>query len=519
VTQADGSYVFGGCVTKEDGGKTDVTSTQSNVDGIDVSASSSDKATYDDGTSVGHELITSGVATLSLALGGTLTSIFKGKVVAGLDGKLHFALPKKTVVAGLPVSGTLTVAPAKKDGKASGTATATVDTTLPPALGGGKAKLTATTMVNKGITGVKVTADKASFLQLFKLSSVVIKYDSTSKGAQTWSVSAQASAGGKASTPFSGSLTYSGGKLTAASLSVGKTSLAGLVDVTSLKVTDSNGTWTGHAETGTGTNAKTLDIMLAFGDSGLESGSIEASDISVFGVLDVTTFELSYSASAWSIAIAAADGGGASGSMTATDGVIARGSLKVKDVSFLGKFTVATAEVSYAQEEPNPACGDVHGESIWCGDWQVQLPSASAVTGISGKLAVADGAFASGSVDVQGNVPLLDGLFLTKLGGGVTVNPPPTTISGTAGLRFGPQIKGTSVLDFDGDLTRQLPGDGTSGAYQLNGRLRNARGEAGRLRVRLGRRPHLVRLDGLQGGRLLTCPGKQSDYRARDAGR
>lgn len=139
VTQADGSYVFGGCVTKEDGGKVDVTSQQSNVDGIDVSASSSDKATYDDGASVGHELVTSGAATLSLALGGTLTSIFKGKVVAGLDGKLHFALPKKTVIAGLPVSGTLTVAPAEKNGKASGAATATVGTTLPPALGGGKA--------------------------------------------------------------------------------------------------------------------------------------------------------------------------------------------------------------------------------------------------------------------------------------------------------------------------------------------------------------------------------------------
>lgn len=326
-------------------------------------------------------------------------------------------------------------------------------------------------MVNKGITGVKVTADTASFLQLFKLTKVVIKYDSTSKGAQTWSVSAKASAGGKASTPFSGSLTYSGGKLTAASLSVGKTSLAGLVDVTSLKVTDSNGTWTGHAVAGTGTNAKTLDITLAFSTKGLESGLIKASDISLFGVLDVSTFALSYSAGTWAIAVAAAGGGSVSGSMTATDGVITRGSLKVKDVSFLGKFTVATAEVSYVQEGPDTACGKVGGESIWCGDWKAQLPSASAVTGVSGKLAVADGAFASGSIEVKGNVPLLDGIFLTKLGGGVTLKPAPTKISGTMGLRFGPQVKGISVLDVDGNLTRELPGGGTSGAYQLNGTL------------------------------------------------
>ena len=155
--------------------------------------------------------------------------------------------------------------------------------------------------------------------------------------------------------------------------------------------------------------------------------------------------------------------------MTATDGVISDARLTVTKVSFLGKFTVASATVSYAAQAPNDACAKVAGDSIWCGDWKVQLPSASTVDGVSGTLAVAGGSFVSGSVEVEGNLPLLDGIVLTHLGGGVT--PPPTEIYGDAALRFGPRIKGTALLAFTGKLTRQLPGSDTSGAYDLDGAL------------------------------------------------
>jgi hypothetical protein len=60
--------------------------------------------------------------------------------------------------------------------------------------------------------------------------------------------------------------------------------------------------------------------------------------------------------------------------MTATDGVITAGSLTVTKVSFLRKFVVDTASISYAQEAPNAACSGVLGSDIWRGKWQVQLP-------------------------------------------------------------------------------------------------------------------------------------------------
>jgi hypothetical protein len=46
-----------------------------------------------------------------------------------------------------------------------------------------------------------------------------------------------------------------------------------------------------------------------------------------------------------------------------------------------------------------------------------------------------------------------------------------TRLGRTAALRFGPKIKGTSLLAFEGTLTRQLPGDDTSGSYDLDGSL------------------------------------------------
>jgi hypothetical protein len=98
-------------------------------------------------------------------------------------------------------------------------------------------------------------------------------------------------------------------------------------------------------------------------------------------------------------------------------------------------------------------------------------------------MAVADGLFASGSVNVDGNLLLLDGIYLTRLGGMVTVNPPPTTISGDAGLRFGPKINGTSLLAFQGTLTRKLPGGATSGSYSLVGTLNALRVLKGSVKV------------------------------------
>jgi hypothetical protein len=94
--------------------------------------------------------------------------------------------------------------------------------------------------------------------------------------------------------------------------------------------------------------------------------------------------------------------------------------------SYKGKtvLTVDTATVSYSEKAPEPACGDVTGTEVWCGSWQVELPQATIVTGVSSSGAFADGSFAFAKVTVTGNVPLLYGVVLTQLTGSVTLNPP-----------------------------------------------------------------------------------------------
>ena len=467
-TQPDGNYEFGGCVTPEDDETQDVTVSASNLDGIGVSASPSDLVTYDEGAA-GDELTSAGDSTLSLDLDGTQVPIFDGPVNETLSAPITVSAPAK--LAGIGLSGKLDLTPALSGGAPTGSLTATATATLPAVLGGGTGKLTATSTVNKGLTKVVVTLDKASFLQLFQLKNVTLTWTPGSGGGQTWKVAATASAGGAKTGKLTGSLTYSDDTLTAASLSVNGLSLAGLADLSALTITYGGEGWKGTATFGSGASAATAAISLAFDDTGLASASINASNLSLFGVLKVQDFALSYGGGTWSITATGAGGGGVSGSMTATDGVISDARLTVTKLSFLGKFTVDTASVSYAAQAPNSRCADVQGDSVWCGDWSVELPSASTVDGVSGSLAVADGSFASGSIDVKGSVPLLDGIILTELGGKVTVNPPPTTIAGTVGLRFGPKVKGISLIDLNGTLTRQLPGDDTSGSYDLDGSL------------------------------------------------
>jgi hypothetical protein len=94
----------------------------------------------------------------------------------------------------------------------------------------------------------------------------------------------------------------------------------------------------------------------------------------LFGVIKVKTFNLIYADDTWEVAITAAYGGGASQSMTVPNDVITAASLKITKVSFLGKLTVSSAEVSYAQEAPNSACSLVIADEIWCGDWKVLVP-------------------------------------------------------------------------------------------------------------------------------------------------
>lgn len=482
ATLTDASYEFGGCFAEQDAGTLDVTTQRSNLDGVVVSASPADQVSYDDGGANGHALVSSGAATLSLNLGGSLIPVFTGTLDDQLTGPIGVNLPGSAAAAragpagkappdvrGVPISGKLTISP-DSGGKAAGAATAV----LPAVLGGGTAKLTFTTTVNKGLSNVKVTATRASFLQLFSLSDLVLTYKAGRAGTGTWKVSATVSSAGKAATPFSGTLAYKGNTLTSAALSMGAVSLAGLIDLTRLSVSyDTKTGWAGNltispADSG---DPQTVSFSLRYTTAGLASATLTGKNIELFGVLNVTSFTLNYAPGSWDLSIATPGGGGGSASLTVTGGEVTGASLTLTKLSFLGKFGVDRAAISYAATAPNPGCPKVTGVQIWCGDWQIQLPQASVVKGVSGALAISGGEFASGSVVVAGNVPLIDGIVLTKLGGSVTVNPPPTTISGTAAFTFGPTIKGKPLASFDGKLTRTLPAGDTSGSYTAHGDL------------------------------------------------
>ena len=488
VTTTDGAYQFGGCVSEEDDDTLDVTDQLSNLDGIDISASAADPVSYDDGGSQGQAVVSSGPTTISLDVDGTQDPVFKGPIDDQLTGPISIAVSAGSatkrgrsdgpaagstsdLIGGLPVSGKITFTPTSK--ASDGTLTGRGTVTLPPVLGGGKATLAFSSTVNKGITAASVTISKATFMQLFSVSNLKLTYKASADGTNTWSVAeGKASTGGKTSAQFSGQLVYDDdGELDSGSLSVASISLAGMATISNLNVKYSDGEWTGSALIGQGKSAAKTSIDLTFGDTGLDSGTLKASNVDLFGVLKVDTFTLSYTGGTWKLDVKGGtkDSGGST-SLTITDGIVTAASLKLINVSFLGKFTIASATVSYAQEAPDPDCSDVPGQEIWCGNWQVDLPQALAIDGISGSLATDDGDFYRGMITVKGSVPLFEGIFLTKLGGSVTLGPP-VMISGEVGLQFGPKIRGTSLLAVDGTLTRTLPDGDTSGSYVAKGTL------------------------------------------------
>ncbi len=458
-----GSYVADGCLTDEPGG-VDVAQGQSHVDGVAVDTTAPDAVSY--GTSGQTDVASSKPVSVALILGHASTTIFNGLLDKSLGAPVTFTVPPHTTLAGLALSGSLTLTPATP-GKATGTVTAT----LPPVLGGGQGTLSFTTETNVGLSSLTLKVPKATFMQLFSVSDLSLAF--TAPG--TWQVSGTATTGGTSSAKFSGSLTYTKNTLTAASLQVGGISLAGLVDVSTLSVTLKDGAWSGSATITQKAQAGTEQATIALGFNGttLTSGSIDATDVPLFGVVNLSTFAMSYTSGAWSLKVTGTAGGsGGSASLNVTGGIVTSASLSLTNVSFLGKLTVASATVSYSSTAPNSACSGVTGTEIWCGSWDVELPQAgSVVTGVAGSVAFQNGTFASATISVNGNLALADGVFLTHLGAGLTINPPPTTISGDATLSFGPTVNSTTLLSLNAQLTRTFPTGATSGSYSATGTL------------------------------------------------
>jgi hypothetical protein len=94
------------------------------------------------------------------------------------------------------------------------------------------------------------------------------------------------------------------------------------------------------------------------------------------------------------------------------------------------------------------------GTDRWDGSALIQLPTADKPdVGVFAGVSNGSFAYAGAQVTNLGNsAPLVQGVYLDKIGLAICVNPAPTTIKGAVGLRFGPSFNGTSAAYLNGSI-------------------------------------------------------------------
>lgn len=109
---------------------------------------------------------------------------------------------------------------------------------------------------------------------------------------------------------------------------------------------------------------------------------------------------------------------------------------------------------SFGSQKQLLDCTNNSGASRWDGAAVITLPTA-ARPDLGLFAGVYDGRFAYGGIQATGlkqSVPIVQGVFLDKVGIGVCVNPPPFKIKGAVGIRFGPDFNGTQAAYLDASL-------------------------------------------------------------------
>jgi hypothetical protein len=94
------------------------------------------------------------------------------------------------------------------------------------------------------------------------------------------------------------------------------------------------------------------------------------------------------------------------------------------------------------------------GTDRWDGSALIQLPTADKPE-VGVFAGVSNGSFAYAGAQVTNlgtSAPLVQGVYLDKIGLAICVNPAPTTIKGALGLRFGPSFNGTSAAYLTGSI-------------------------------------------------------------------
>jgi flagellar hook assembly protein FlgD len=292
----------------------------------------------------------------------------------------------------------------------------------------------------------KLVTSTADIANLVGLTSFSAQRNDTS-----WAVSGAGSDGS-----VSGSLTYTGGELTAGSLSIEGVNLIRLLPVGRIDLSFGGGSWSAAAGPDGGP-----EVSFTVTNGKVAKGSIKVPKATLAGVIPVG-FHMDYDGDAdtWSAGGDAALPGGKTGAMsvdvTYTKGVLTDAALK-GTIGLKGGLELQNLDVSYA------SAGDT-----WHGGLDVVLPGPLGTT-IGGTLDLANGAFVGASAKVNGvSVPLGAGVFLTDADVAVQLEPT-ILLQGRIALSVGPKVAGQSAVSVDTTGRIEMRDDG-SALYSVDGK-------------------------------------------------
>jgi hypothetical protein len=517
---ADASWDVSGCFDEVDSTDYDASGTSA-IDGMPVVPStSSDVVDYSTGGKKGDSLDTSGPTSLALDMsklsGGASGKLTLTKLLPDLNLKkpVTLPIPKGFSWPGPSLTGSITFTPGK-----GGTATGVVSGKLPDVLGGGTAKVTIITQTGKGVTSVVATATEGAAGNFFKVKSIELTYkDNTwtvtavgatatspppvlkgtivygAKGtitagslsltagslaslfrldaitlsymANTWTVNATATSAGKTQT-LSGQMVYSpSGTLTSASMTIGNVLVAGVLLLKTFSVNyTANKGWGASADLSQGDQAASVSMQFT-NDGQLISGSMSASGVTLFQVFKLTQFKISYLAAkdSWDLTLVVAGGKNnstTSAHLSVVGGEITGANLKFTNIVLLGKVTIESLTLDYSTTD---------GNAVFSGAASVLLPG-TFISGVKGSFTFTNGQFTAGSIELQGNVPLYGGVYLTAIRAHINYLPS-EDIGGGVSLSAGPTTSSGRLLGFDGDFDYYFATSAhPDGVYQFTGKL------------------------------------------------
>jgi hypothetical protein len=461
--ESDGPWDFGGCFTKPDSTDNDTTQSSS-LEGMAVTPSSpADQVDFSTGGSSGDALNASAPTSLALNMapvsGGSQGLVTLTKTL----NKLNLAGGPVSVPlpSGFKLAGLALSGSISFSPQGGGTAVGKVSGKLPDILGGGPVTVTVTTTFGKGVTSVVGTATSGSLANVFGLSTLKLGYSGG-----TWTVQATAKGAGGTTQTMSGSLSFNAaGAPTQGSLKIGNVVIAGLLNVKTFEVSYSaQSGWKGAADLSQG--SQQASVSFAFSNAGvMKTGSISAKGITLWQVFTLSKFVMTFKApDEWGLALAvegSKDAPAVSADLSVKAGTVTGANLEFKRVRMLGQVTIDDLKLGYSTPR---------GHDDFTGSADVSLPS-TAVSKVHGEFEMVDGLLKQARLDLFGNVPLYGALTLNHLGAEIKLMPNKEII-GRFGLSAGPKTDKGSLLGLDGEVSYLFPGSGGgTGTYTFKGNL------------------------------------------------